>query len=225
MTGEQLPHGTMVGTAGLYKAMIPQLDASGIKVTLEESGRTTTTDKYGEFRFDDVPTSTYTIRYEKEGYGMMKQPMITFIGGSVVRVPGTTLMSIPKCGSIFDDVRQIDTSYLEAFAHATCSEHDSNIAFVNEYILFVFSNSPDVSSDLDKHKFSVMGNSPQPRGTASIFLAKQQLERYLDLNDSIYVAAYNTSGSGWVDPLTQRTVYTGHNPDRDRTLAFKWRND
>lgn len=220
---EQLPTGTMVGNVMLYKPTEPVLDHSGIKVALEEIGLSTLTDKFGEFRFDDVPTRTYTIRYDKEDYGVMKLPMISFIGGSVVRVQNANLLSIPKCGSIFDDVRQIDTSYLEAYAHATCSDRDSNVGFINEYILFVFSNSRDIGPDLDKHEFAMMGQSPQPRGTAAIFVPKQQLERYLDLNDSIYVAAFNTSGSGWQDPLTQRAVYSGHNLDRDRTLAFKWR--
>jgi hypothetical protein len=224
-TGEPVPRGTMVGNVALYKAMIPQTDMSGITVTLEETGQTATTDKFGEWRIDNVPTRTYTIKYEMDGYGLMKQPMTTFIGGSIVRVPSTALMSIPSCGSIFDDVRQIDTSYMEAYAHATCSDHDSNIGFINEYILFVFSNSRDVSADPDKHQFSMIGQTPQPRGTAAIFVAKQQLERYLNMDDSIYVAAYNTSGSGWVDPLTQKTIYSGHNLDRDRTLAFKWQKD
>jgi hypothetical protein len=223
-SGDQLPTGTLVGNVVLYKAMIPQTNNAGVTVTLEEIGRSTTTDEFGEFRFDDLPTRTYTIRYEKDGFGIMKQPMITFVGGSVLRAPNTYLLSTPTCGSIFDDIRQIDTSYIEAYAHATCSEHDSDIAFVNENLLFVFSNSREVSADPAKHQFAMMGQSPQPRGTATIFVAKQQLDRYLNMDDSIYVAAYNTSGAYWTDPLTQRAYYSGHHPDRDRTLAFKWRN-
>jgi hypothetical protein len=126
---------------------------------------------------------------------------------------------------VFDAVRQIDTFYIEAHAHATCSELDSNISFINEYILFVFSNSPDVSAEPDKHKFSQLAGTPQPQGTASIALTKGQIEQYLNINDSIYIAAYNVGGSGWVDPLTDRTIYTAWHPDRDRTLAIKWRQD
>jgi hypothetical protein len=223
-TGDQIPSGTLVGNVLLYKAMIPQTDNGGITVTLEEIGKTTTTDRFGEFRFDGVPSRTYTVRYEKEGYGTLKQPMITFVGGSVLRVANSYLLSVPTCGSIFDDIRQIDTNYIEAYAHATCSEHDSNIGFVNENLLFFFSNSPDVSADPSKHKLAMMGQSSQPRGVAAVFVPKQQLERYLDLDDSIYVAAYNACGTAWVDPLTQRTFYSGFHPDRDRTLAFKWHN-
>ena len=224
-TQEPLPRGTMVGTATLYRVAKPVTDHSGIKVTLEESGMSTLTDQYGEFRFDDVATSTYTLRYEKEGYSLIKQPMVSFVGGSIVRVSSTYLYAVPKCGSIFDDIRQIDTSYIEAFAHAACSELDSNIAFFNDHLLFVFSNSPDVGPELDKHQFAMMGQSPQPRGIASVFVSKQQLERYLDLDDSIFVAAFNTTGNNWVDPLTQRVIYSGHNLERDRTLAFKWHKE
>ena len=68
VTQEPLPKGTMVGSATLYQIAKPVLDHSGIKVTLEETGVSTLTDKYGEFRFEDLPTRTYTIRYEKDGF-------------------------------------------------------------------------------------------------------------------------------------------------------------
>ena len=153
---------------------------------------------------------------------MMKQPGLTFIGGSVVRVAAVTMTPIPKCGSIFDAVRQIDTFYIEAHARAECSELDSIATFISEYILFVFSNSPDVSAEQDGHEFSVLGATNQARGTATVYVYKDHLKQYLDLQDSIYVAAYNVGGSGWVDPLTERTFYTSWNAKRDRTLAIKW---
>ncbi|HET6513140.1 MAG TPA: carboxypeptidase-like regulatory domain-containing protein [Candidatus Kapabacteria bacterium] len=222
---EPLPTGTMVGRAFLHKLKEPVYDHSGIRVTIEGTAFSTMTDKNGDWRIDDLPTRTYTVVYEHEGFGLMKQPMVSFIGGGVVRVQSVSMSAIPKCGTVFDAVRQIDTFYIEAHAHATCSELDSMIGFINEYIVFVFSNSPDVSADPSKHKFAQLTSTPQPRGTATAMLSKQQIEQYLDINDSIYIAAYNVGGTGWIDPLTDRTIYTSWHPDRDRTLAIKWNQD
>jgi hypothetical protein len=223
--GSQLPTGTLVGNVTLYRIKGQITDHSGIKVTLEENGMTTVTDKFGEFRFDDVPTSTYTVIYEKEGYGPMKQPMVSFLGGSIVRIANISMSAIPRCGTVFDDVRQVDTFYVEAHARPTCSDLDSQSSFIYDFVLFAFSNSPDVSAEPEKHKFAIIGNTPAPRGTASIYVTKQQLEQYLNIDDSIYVAAFNVGGGGWVDPLTQRTFYTSYNLEHDRVLAFKWHKE
>ena len=222
---EPLPTGTMVGKAHKYKLMEQTFDHSGIRVTIEGTSFSAVTDRNGDWRIDNLPTRTYTIVYEHEGYGLMKQPMVSFIGGGVVRVQSVSLSAIPECGTIFDAVRQIDTFYIEAHAHATCSVLDSHVAFVNEYILFVFSNSPDVSAEPSKHKFAQIVGTPQPKGTATSILSKQQIQQYLNLDDTIYIAAYNAGGSGWVDPLTDRTIYTSWHPDRVRTLAIKWNQD
>ena len=220
---EPLPTGTLVGRALLYDGKMVPSDNSGIMVSLEGTGFRTVTDANGEWRFDHVPTRTYNIVYEKEGYGLMKTPMFSFLGGGVVRSPAVMLTAIPECGSIFDDLRQVDSFYIEAYAHAPCSVHDSQISFVNDYFIFAFANTPDVSIEEGKHKYTAVGASGMPRGIAGVQVYKDQLERFLDLDDSIYVAVYHMGSGSYVDPLTERTIYTSINKQRDRTLAVKWR--
>jgi hypothetical protein len=222
---EPLPTGTMVGKAMRYSVKEPIFDHSGTRVTLEGTSFETITDRNGEWRIDGVPTRTHTVIYQRDGYGLMKQPMVTFVGGGVLRVQTVNLTAIPKCGAIFDAVRQIDTFYIEAHAHPRCSDLDSNLGFINDYVLFVFSNSPDVSAEPDKHTFAQLANTPIPGGTATASLAKQQIQQYLNIEDTIYIAAYNAGGSAWMDPLTDRTIYTSWNPERDRVLAIKWNNE
>lgn len=80
------PHlkGSIIGSAFLYDEFGVMLnDNSGIKVTAEGYGRYTgSTDYYGRFELKDIPTGTYIVSAEKEGFGKIKKYSVKHLGGS-----------------------------------------------------------------------------------------------------------------------------------------------
>jgi hypothetical protein len=213
--GPSYPTGTMVGRVLLYDTLGMNLPASGVTVTIEGTGLTTTTDERGEWSIPNVPTRTYDVRFDKPGYGYSKQTSVVFVGGGVVRINQVTLYPIPKCSAFLDAFRQIDTNRFEMYAHASCS---NSMMFGGDVIVFFISNSRDVSFERGKYKAQIAAQSHIPMGSAGGMYDLKQYE--LNFNDSIYVAAYHAGGgSGYYDAVTGEYIYTALNPERSNVRA------
>ncbi len=76
--------GSIVGSAFLFDEFGNLLmDNGGIKISaVGNSTYETTTDYYGRFEFKDIPTGTYTIIAEKNGFGLLKKFGVKHLGGT-----------------------------------------------------------------------------------------------------------------------------------------------
>jgi hypothetical protein len=88
----------ITGFVLLYDKAISLLDNSGMKVSIQGSSPliSATTDANGKFVLSDVPFGTYTLVYEKTGYGTYKKPdVVHSTGGSP-----TFLSNTPSLGKV-----------------------------------------------------------------------------------------------------------------------------
>ena len=70
---EPLTSANIIGSVNLYDEGTSQIDNSGMTITLEGTSISTTTNMQGNFTLTNVPFGTYTIIYEKAGFGIFKK--------------------------------------------------------------------------------------------------------------------------------------------------------
>ncbi len=72
-TPEPITKANIIGSVNLYNEGTTQIVDSGMTVNLEGTGFSATTDNQGDFTLSDVPFGSYTIVYEKSGFGTFKK--------------------------------------------------------------------------------------------------------------------------------------------------------
>ena len=72
-TPEPITEANIIGSVNLYDEGETQIDNSNMTVKLEGTGFSTTTDADGDFTLMEVPFGTYTLIYEKSGFGTFKK--------------------------------------------------------------------------------------------------------------------------------------------------------
>ena len=65
--------GNIFGSVNLYDEGTSQIDNSGMTISVEGTAIQAISDAAGDFTLMDVPFGTYTIVYEKTGYGTFKK--------------------------------------------------------------------------------------------------------------------------------------------------------
>ncbi|WP_282037812.1 carboxypeptidase regulatory-like domain-containing protein [Saccharicrinis aurantiacus] len=63
----------IIGSVNLYDEGVTQIDNSGMTIQVEGTEISATTDADGDFTLSDVPFGTYSLIYEKSGYGTYKK--------------------------------------------------------------------------------------------------------------------------------------------------------
>ncbi|WP_276390080.1 carboxypeptidase-like regulatory domain-containing protein [Eudoraea chungangensis] len=72
-TPDPVTSANIIGSVNLYDEGTSQIDNSGMTVKLEDTSFSATTDVQGDFTLTNVPFGTYTIIYEKAGFGTYKK--------------------------------------------------------------------------------------------------------------------------------------------------------
>ena len=72
-TPEPITKANIIGSVNLYDEGVTQIDNSNMMVKVEGTGISAATDADGDFTLSDVPFGTYTLIYEKSGYGTFKK--------------------------------------------------------------------------------------------------------------------------------------------------------
>lgn len=71
-TPEPVTKANIIGSVNLYDEGVMQIDNSKLIVKVEGTELSATTDTDGDFTLSDVPFGTYTLIYEKSGFGTFK---------------------------------------------------------------------------------------------------------------------------------------------------------
>ena len=138
-----------------------QASHEDVTVTIfgSDGGYSATTDEWGRFQASGLPTGTYEIHFEKEGYGTLKQFSVKHLGGQptilglnddwvyfMYEIPATRITNL---------VLNNDTAYAEFQFTKSPEPSDINLRLY-------FSDSPDFSEDSQKYTsdFRIGVNGP-----------------------------------------------------------------
>lgn len=95
--GTTLLDGTLSGKVVLYDALSQELDSCDDVVVTAVNGKqewSSLTNQRGRYQIDELETGTYTLQYQKEGYGIYKLYGYPFVGGE-------------EASEVYDDVELV----------------------------------------------------------------------------------------------------------------------
>lgn len=82
------PIGSITGRVGMYDGTSP----AGVMVRLQESGRSTTADAAGDYRFDDLDLGSWTVEFSRDGYLARTLSTSLVTAGAVTTLTPVTLV-------------------------------------------------------------------------------------------------------------------------------------
>jgi hypothetical protein len=211
--------GTIEGSVNLYDEKTGPLDNSGMKVTVE--GLTpkisTLTDEEGRYRLEEVPFGTYTLVFEKEGYGTYKRFNIKH----AVSESSTFVLNAPSLGQ--------KSSTKITKVEATVSGEDVTLSVTTEtnsnisnplYVRYFMSTSATVSSEdymFDSETLWIAINPKEFTWSRSVLE-----ERGFTSGQTVYVRVYGNSfwSNEYIDVDLNKKIFPNLNKNTVSAVSF-----
>ena len=193
-----------------------EIDNSGMTVRIEGASIQATTDATGEFRLEDVAFGTYTLIYEKSGYGTFKKfdiehnSLATFIteNPSLGQISSTSITELTS-----------GTSNSGAIVIGTTQNPEANIPNP-KFLQYFFSTQPGVSNTSYDAVLETIESQITPY---NLNLTLQALEALgFQSGQTVYVKCYGTSfwGNQYDDPDLGTTVFPNLNTTSAQAVSF-----
>lgn len=223
--------------------------SAGIKVTLEGTTFSAFTNDSGDWELKDIPAGTYTIVFEKDGYGMQKIFSHEFVGGGVAYLYYGNSILLRKIATFHAELfyaamkDTLDPEYpnlppseriiIKATVPDATGEYYMRIAH------FFFSKSENVTNDPNTYDYvsadrklwyfyndgGTVVACPIKDSIISVSLPKG----YTKSGETIYVVAYAAPYTGisggygpgdYYDPTIRKQYFTSVSPHRSQVLSF-----
>lgn len=208
--------GVITGSVLLFEEGSTPASPAGMRISIENppsAAISALTDNSGKFTLENVPFGTYSLVYEKEGYGTYLKPEV------VHEAAITPILQTPSLGKISST--QITEVRMEKSGSSLITYVTTNPAGTSNnrrYIRYFFSNSPDVSSS----NFTVFSETYVVQDTPYYKAFTTQELNQLGINPSgtIYMRVYGDSffSNEYLDPASKKKVFPNLNPS---TVAAK----
>ncbi|AMQ56925.1 carboxypeptidase-like regulatory domain-containing protein [Algoriphagus sanaruensis] len=207
--------GAITGSVLLFGEGSASLPPAGMKVSIENSSPPieATTDNAGKFTLENVPFGTYTLSYEKEGFGTYKKPEIVH---EAVISPISITPSLGQLSSTQVIEVRMEKSGSSLITYVTTNP----AASINSrrYIRYFFGTTPNVSASnyTAYSETYVVQDTPYYR----TFAPSQLSQLGLNPTGTIYMRVYGDSffSNDYLDPVTKKRVFPNLNPN---TVAAK----
>ena len=208
--------GDIIGEVNLYDEGTTEIDNSGMTVRVEGTPASTTTDASGSFTIPDVDFGSYTLVYEKTGYGTFKSFDLDHSGGN------TVITEIPSLGqvsttSITDLTANSDGTTVTVGATTEPAASSGN----TRYVRFFFSTTSDVS---DENYEAVLETLEAQSNPYNLNLTTASLTALgFSSGETVYVRAYGESfqSNQYDDPDLGRTVFPNVNSTSSAAASFE----
>ncbi len=218
-TPQPISKANIIGSVNLYDEGVTQIDNSNMTVKIEGTSPviSATTDVDGEFTLSDVPFGTYTLVYEKTGFGTFKKFDIehTNTGSStVVEAPSLGQKSTTSITNLTVSSNANFPVILGATTNPAGNQANTR------YIRFFFSTDPNVSNE---NYDSYLETFPANNSPYNLNLSQASLDA-LDFTSgsTVYVKCYGESfwGNSYSDPDLKRDIFPNLNPTSAPAVSF-----
>lgn len=211
--------GTVNGSVNLYDEDINEIDPTGMTIRTDENNDVkTTTDGAGEFSLENLPFGTYTIVYEKDGYGTFRKYEIEHQSstGNI-----TFITENPSLGQ-FSTTEVINLTATEnndvVTISATTSPDGSQAD--TRYIRYFFSTSADVSNE---NYDAVLETFPVNINPYNLNLNDESFKALgFSSGTTVYTKCYGESfwSNSYEDPKLGRTIFPNLNQNSAASVEF-----
>ena len=218
-TPQPITKANIMGSVNLYDEGVTQIDNSNMTIKLEGSSPviSATTDVDGEFTLSDVPFGSYTLVYEKTGFGTFKKFNLehTNTGSStIVEAPSLGQKSTTSVTNLTLSSNANFPVILGATTNPAGSLADTR------YIRYFFSTDPDVSNE---NYDSYLETFPVNNSPYNLNLSQASLDA-LDFTSgsTVYVKCYGESfwANSYSDPVLNRDIFPNLNPNSAPAVSF-----
>jgi hypothetical protein len=201
-------------------------DASGVTVTFEGSGLSTTTDSTGFWRIDSLPTRTYDITYSKQGYGTVRQYGYSFVGGGATlmyewhfTIAPITEVTITALDAQIVDIDSAGLPTGRQALRMSLTPTVTTTPQTKSTILVIVSRS--ASSSIDYYPGAWSHADRLPVNTASTIQVPLEQLRGLGFQsgDTGYITAHSITGGYW-DLMRRRIIIASQSPATTETFVM-----
>jgi hypothetical protein len=203
------------GSVTLYDEGVTEIDNSNLTVTVEGTSKSSTTDAAGDFVLSNVAFGTYTLVYEKAGYGTFKKYDVEHRNGNTIITQTTSL-------------GEVSTTQVTAL-EATVDGNDVVLSITTDppgsignkrYIRYFLSTDSDVSSTNNSYYSGVILSENNPlnlRLTASTLS-----DAGFSSGQTVYVKVYGDSfwSNEYDDPDLDRRIFPNINMTAADAVSF-----
>ncbi|WP_298537879.1 carboxypeptidase-like regulatory domain-containing protein [uncultured Algibacter sp.] len=217
-TPDPITKANILGSVNLFDEGVTQIDNSNMTVSIDGTTFSVSTDVNGDFELTDIPFGSYTIVYEKSGYGTFKKFDIEHknTGSS------TVIMNTPSLGqkssTSITNLTLSSSSNFPAIISAT-TEPEANNANP-KYIRYFFSTDPSISSENYEYAIETF----QVNNTPYNYNLSQEAIDVLGYTSgtTVYVKCYGESyyGNNYPDPSLAKDIFPNLNPNSASAVSF-----
>jgi hypothetical protein len=216
-TPEPITKANIIGSVNLYDDGTTQIDNSGMTVKLEGTAFSATTDNQGDFTLSEVPFGSYTIVYEKSGFGIFKKFDLEHTNTGSSTVVETPSLGQKSTTSITNLTVSSNANFPVIIGATTDPEgNQAN----TRYIRFFFSTDPNVSHE---NYDSFLETFPVNISPYNLNLSQASLDA-LDFpsGSTVYVKCYGESywGNNYSDPNLARDIFPNLNQNSAAAVSF-----
>ena len=208
----------IIGSVNLYDEGTNLVNGGGMTVRLiDPSAGSTVTDNSGNFTLSDIPAGTYTLSFEKTGYGTFQIPNLQHAsnGGNTIITESPSLgqssstMITGLFAKVVDDVVRITIATDPAGNNGN-----------PRYIRYFLSTQADVSAS--NYQYNSPGFTVQINPANLQFSASDLQGFGFSSGDTVYMKVYGDSfwSNTYTDPDTSLSVYPNLNDTSPAAVSF-----
>ena len=207
----------IIGSVNLYDEGTSQIENSGMTVKLEGTSFSVTTDIQGDFTLTNVPFGTYTITYEKAGFGTFKKFNLahTNTGSSTIisETPSIGEMSSTEITNL-----SVTTNPSNIIISATTNPAGNNAN--RRYVRYFLSENANVSNE--DYRFYSQGLISQINPYDINLSQDDLISAGFTTGQTVYIKVYGDSfwSNEYDDPNLQRKVFPNLNMTSASSVSF-----
>jgi len=207
--------GDIVGKVKLYDESDTQIDNSNMTVKLEGSSKSATTNASGDFTLSKVSYGTYTLVYEKTGYGTFKKFGVDHTAGNTF-IPETASLGEVSTTKVTDLEAGVEGGNVIVSITTDPAGSLSN----KRYVRYFLSTDPQVSAQKYTYYSGVIlfENNPRRLVLTPDFLQGEGFPS----GQTVYVKAYGDSlfANDYLDSDLGRWVFPNLNMNAADAVSF-----
>ena len=207
------------GSVNLYDEATALVDKSGMNVRVEGTSTVeATTDTDGKFTLSAVPFGTYTLVYEKAGFGTYKLFELNHSRSGAT----TNITNVPSLGQTSTtQITDLTASVNASDVILTITSNPGGSNGNSRYMRYFLSNSSDVSDQSYTYYSDVFVSSINPK---EISLSASDLSAAgFSSGETVFVKAYGDSywSNSYDDLDLERRVFPNLNPSSAAAVSFQ----
>lgn len=207
-TPEPITKANITGAVNLYDEGTTKTDNSNMTITVEGSSPsiTSTTNTNGNFTLTNVPFGTYTIRYEKTGYGTFKK------FGIVHQNNATAITNTPSIGkNATTQITKVEAKISGINVVLSVTTNPAGSIGNSRYVRYFLSSNSNVSNE--KYTYFSSGLVSQINPKEITLLNRDLINAGFLSGQTVYARIYGDSfwSNEYEDPTLSRKIFPNLN--------------